>query len=100
MKNETKQKRGHLVRKMTVEKKETANDAHGGCVTEKRHKQAKRGTKRPICRRHAHRVRRVTHSPPPGPISLCSVSQMELDLFDQIFPDVVEAQGHGSTGSK
>ncbi len=27
MKNETEQKRGHLVRKMTLEKKETANDA-------------------------------------------------------------------------
>jgi hypothetical protein len=35
MKNETEQKRGHLVRKMTLEKKETANDAHGGCVTKK-----------------------------------------------------------------
>jgi hypothetical protein len=35
MKNETEQKRGHLVRKMTLEKKETANDAHRGCVTKK-----------------------------------------------------------------
>jgi hypothetical protein len=36
MKNETEQKSGHLVRKMTLEKKETANDAHGGgCVTKK-----------------------------------------------------------------
>jgi hypothetical protein len=73
MKNETEQKRGHLVRKMTLEKKETANSAHGGVRHKKRHKQAKRGTKRPICRRHAHRVRRVTHRSPPGPISLCSV---------------------------
>jgi hypothetical protein len=47
---------------------------HTGGASQKKHKKAKRGTKRPICRRHAHRVRRVTHSPPPGPISLCSVS--------------------------
>jgi hypothetical protein len=36
MKNETEQKRGHLVRKMTLEKKETANDAHGGGASQKR----------------------------------------------------------------
>jgi hypothetical protein len=35
MKNETEQKSGHLVRKMTLEKKETANDACRGCVTKK-----------------------------------------------------------------
>jgi hypothetical protein len=67
---ETEQKRGHLVRKMTLEKKETAYDAHGGCVTKKRHKKANRGTKRPICRRHAHRGRRV-----------CSVFGLYLSSF-------------------
>jgi hypothetical protein len=35
MKNETEQKRGHFVRKMTLEKKETANDAHGGASQKK-----------------------------------------------------------------
>jgi hypothetical protein len=37
MKNETEQKRGHLVRKMTLEKKETANDAQGEVRHKKRH---------------------------------------------------------------
>ncbi len=49
MKNETEQKRGHLVRKMTLEKKETANDAHGGVRHKKGMNQARSETKSPVC---------------------------------------------------
>ena len=61
MKNETEQKRGHLVRKMTLEKKETANDAHGGVRHKKGMNQARSGSKSPVCRLYAHGVRRVVH---------------------------------------
>jgi hypothetical protein len=36
-----------------------------------------------VCRRYAHRVRRVTQSPPPGLTSLCSVGNLdEMKIAD------------------
>jgi hypothetical protein len=73
MKNETEQKRGHLVRKMTLEKKETANDAHGGVRHKKGMNQAQSGSKSPVCRLYAHGVRRVVHRGPPQVPPHCAV---------------------------
>ena len=73
MKNETEQKRGHLVRKMTLEKKETANDAHGGVRHKKGMNQARSGSKSPVCRLYAHGVRRVVHRGAPQVPPHCAV---------------------------
>jgi hypothetical protein len=75
-----------VIRSQKIKRTQTVcvDDAHWGWNGQQYREKVIAPGKVPLCRRHAHRVRRVTQSPPPpGPTSLCSVCNLdEMKIAD------------------